>query len=157
MLETDIEVNGDKVGKIEVSYLEKRPEEDEGPFLKEERNLIDSMANHIGSFIERRIAEKKMIESENKYRAITEKSHDAIFIIGQEDLLFVNERTAELTGYSKEELYEMDFWDLIHPEDRTRLIEIDLNVSQGSRGILELLNFLLLFREFRLEFIDLVF
>jgi signal transduction histidine kinase len=42
-----IAVRGRQRGTIEVTYPETRPTLDEGPFLKEERNLIDSVANQI--------------------------------------------------------------------------------------------------------------
>ena len=48
-----IHVSEQEGGIIEVSYLEKMPMFDEGPFLKEERTLIDSLANLIGQFISR--------------------------------------------------------------------------------------------------------
>lgn len=41
------------VGYIEVSYLEKCPESDEGPFMKEERKLINAIAERLGKVIER--------------------------------------------------------------------------------------------------------
>jgi PAS domain S-box-containing protein len=40
-------------GKIEVCYLKEMPMFSEGPFLKEERTLIDSLANLIGQYINR--------------------------------------------------------------------------------------------------------
>ncbi len=39
-------------GSVEVIYLEERPEEDEGPFLKEERNLINAITEMLGKTIE---------------------------------------------------------------------------------------------------------
>src|SRR4029077_20630087 len=44
-------------GSIEVVYLEERPAEQEGPFLAEERNLIDSLAEVLKAAIERRQAQ----------------------------------------------------------------------------------------------------
>ena len=41
-------VTGNKVGTIEVYYLEEKPELDEGPFLKQERELIDDIARKVG-------------------------------------------------------------------------------------------------------------
>ncbi len=38
-------------GYIEVNYLKQFPEEDEGPFLKEERHLIENLGNIISGFI----------------------------------------------------------------------------------------------------------
>jgi len=54
----DIVVEGKKRGTVEVVYAEKMPELDEGPFLKEERNLIDSVAREIVIIIERKQAEQ---------------------------------------------------------------------------------------------------
>ncbi len=49
----DITVQGQKAGSIEVYYLEERPELDEGPFLKEERSLLETLAERLGRITER--------------------------------------------------------------------------------------------------------
>ena len=36
------------IGEVEVCYLEQRPDSFEGPFLREERQLIDAIATHLG-------------------------------------------------------------------------------------------------------------
>ncbi len=46
-------VNGKYHGMLEVFYLEEKPEIDEGPFLKEERNLINVISKKLGRIIER--------------------------------------------------------------------------------------------------------
>jgi signal transduction histidine kinase len=46
-------------GLIEVVYLEERPVIFEGPFLKEERALIQSLAQMLASYFERQAAEEK--------------------------------------------------------------------------------------------------
>jgi signal transduction histidine kinase len=59
-LTADIIIDGMKRGKIEVGYTEKEVELDEGPFLKEERDLIDTVASDVVLIVERRkIAEDK--------------------------------------------------------------------------------------------------
>ncbi len=50
----DIVVQGDVTGSIEVSYLLEMPRADEGPFLKEERRLINTIAERIASAITQR-------------------------------------------------------------------------------------------------------
>ncbi len=52
-----VEVDGAAIGSIEVRYLAERPEEDEGPFLKEERQLIDAVAERLGRITERKQAD----------------------------------------------------------------------------------------------------
>jgi len=49
-------VNGERRGLVEVIYCEERPELDEGPFLTEERSLIDAVAGQVSLIIERRLA-----------------------------------------------------------------------------------------------------
>jgi hypothetical protein len=58
MQAADIIVDGNKVGMIEVYYREEKTEYDEGPFLKEERELINAVARRISKFIERRRADE---------------------------------------------------------------------------------------------------
>jgi C4-dicarboxylate-specific signal transduction histidine kinase len=52
-----IVVGGLERGLVEVSYREERPELDEGPFLKEERSLLDAIAREVSVIIERREAD----------------------------------------------------------------------------------------------------
>jgi DNA-binding CsgD family transcriptional regulator len=49
----DIVVLGKKSGTVEVFYTRKMPRSDEGPFLKEERALIDAVAERLSRTIER--------------------------------------------------------------------------------------------------------
>ncbi len=50
-------------GSIEVCYLEKRPPRYEGPFLREERDLINSLAEMLNSFFLRREAEQARLSA----------------------------------------------------------------------------------------------
>jgi signal transduction histidine kinase len=66
-----IMVNGERFGTIEVYYLAARPASDEGPFLKEERNLIHIVAERLGHIIEHKLAEdslQSLYEEEKRLR-----------------------------------------------------------------------------------------
>jgi signal transduction histidine kinase len=54
----DIVVNGESRGSVEVFYTEEEPHYYEGPFLKEERSLIDTVAREVALIIDRREAEQ---------------------------------------------------------------------------------------------------
>jgi signal transduction histidine kinase/ligand-binding sensor domain-containing protein len=54
-----ITVFGRAVGTIEIYYLEEKPEIDEGPFCKEERNLINAIAERLGYIIGLKQAEEE--------------------------------------------------------------------------------------------------
>ncbi len=58
----EIKVSGKVTGSLEVYYLQEKPAIHEGPFLKEERDLIDALAREIGKFLERKKAEEKLNE-----------------------------------------------------------------------------------------------
>uniref|UniRef100_A0A7C4CCA4 histidine kinase n=1 Tax=candidate division WOR-3 bacterium TaxID=2052148 RepID=A0A7C4CCA4_UNCW3 len=68
-LRTGIVVGDRERGSIEVCYSEPRPELDEGPFLKEERNLIVAVARELSLFVERHEAalEKTQLEAQLRH------------------------------------------------------------------------------------------
>jgi len=53
---------GKSVGEVSVFYTEERPAEEEGPFLKEERALLDAVAERIGTIAMRISAELELQE-----------------------------------------------------------------------------------------------
>ncbi len=80
----DITVYGERIGVLEVCYLEERRESDEGPFLKEERSLLNAIAERFGRLLERQ-------ETEERLR----KAHDELE-------MQVETRTAELARANEE-------------------------------------------------------
>jgi DNA-binding CsgD family transcriptional regulator len=58
-----IMVFNEPVGEVEVFYIEERPAYYEGPFLREERALLDAVAEHIGAVAMRLAAEKELHET----------------------------------------------------------------------------------------------
>jgi PAS domain S-box-containing protein len=57
---TNITAHGSPIGVVEVYYLQKRPENHEGPFLKEERSLIVAIAELLGRMIQRKRNEERI-------------------------------------------------------------------------------------------------
>ncbi len=51
-------IGGKRRGYIEVSYLDERPDRDEGPFLKEERHLLEAVAKEVSIIIMHKEAEQ---------------------------------------------------------------------------------------------------
>lgn len=64
----DITVRGTRRGVIEVVYTRDRPEFAEGPFLKEERSLIDTVAREVALIIERLEAEDYKLRLQEQLR-----------------------------------------------------------------------------------------
>lgn len=55
-----IVVHGDRIGTMEVCYLAEKPVMDEGPFLEEERELINAIAKRLGDTMERKRAKEAL-------------------------------------------------------------------------------------------------
>jgi len=72
-LHSPILVHGHPVGSVEVHYLEEKPLSDEGPFLKEESILIETIAELLGNFVERRETRDMLRESEDNYRRLSQE------------------------------------------------------------------------------------
>lgn len=79
-----IAIQGALAGEVEVCYLRQYPEIGEGPFLHEERNLLDAVANLIGRIATQRRVESRMralsrkliMVQENERKRIARELHD---------------------------------------------------------------------------------
>lgn len=58
----DFRLTNGRTGRLDVVYLEERPARVEGPFLIEERRLIDSLAEMIRNYLDRKQAEEALRE-----------------------------------------------------------------------------------------------
>jgi pyruvate, water dikinase len=59
-----IEAQGEVVGEVEIYYTEPMPRADEGPFLAEERKLLDAIAERIGHVVTRRRLQRVLTQQE---------------------------------------------------------------------------------------------
>jgi len=88
-----IVAQGEQVGQVEVYYLEQRPKLAEGPFLAEERHLLDVIAERLGRIIEhargqeqlvdyqwqlRRLASELSLSEERERRRVAVELHDGV-------------------------------------------------------------------------------
>ena len=70
---------------------------------------------------------RKLKNSEEKYRIITENASDIISVLDNDfNFEFVNDGQERTTGYSKEELINKNFIDFVHPDD----VEVVLDLLQ---------------------------
>ena len=113
----NINVNGQKEGTLEVYYLEARPEIDKGPFLKEERLLIEAAANRLRDVTERKRAEEELkrysqklqelIDNITKAVALTTAMRDPYTSAHQQRVTQLACAIAEEMGLNKETIAEI--------------------------------------------------
>lgn len=104
------------------------------------RPLIDDSGRQSGVFvISREITEKKktemsLAESEERFRSYIENAPLGIFVADEDgNYLMVNAWASEISGYSKEELLQMNIRDIVHPaEVKHALGMFKTSLSKGN-------------------------
>ena len=81
---------------------------------------------------DRKQAECALRESEEKYRALFENAGEAIFVAQDGRVAFLNPMTAQITGYSSEEITSRPFVDFIHADDRDMITDRHTRRLQGE-------------------------
>ncbi|MFL5380880.1 MAG: PAS domain S-box protein [Longimicrobiaceae bacterium] len=75
------------------------------------------------------------VESDQQFRELAEHVAAATFIYRGNRFLYVNAAALELTGYTREELLAIDFWELAHPEFRELVRERGLARQRGEEVV----------------------
>jgi len=66
----DICRQGERMGTLEVCYLKERPQADEGPFLREERTLIEIIAERFGEIVEQMQTQEALYSLQRQLRSL---------------------------------------------------------------------------------------
>lgn len=128
-------VNNQERGTVSVGYTEERPDDYEGPFLQEERILLNAMTERLGRVIERIEIRKALERSEEKFRGLTSQLPETVFetnLTG--NLTFTNEAGFRTFGYTKEDFEKgVNAFQMIAEEDRERAGNNIAQVIQGEQ------------------------
>ena len=125
-----IYVYSEPVGEVAMFYLEERPPADEGPFLKEERALIDALADQIGIIATRISAEEELQES-NKQLSLERKALQESNAALRTVLKRIEEEKLEIYRYIKTNVDKIII-PIIHA--------LDMVLPQTQRKYVELIN-----------------
>ncbi len=132
-MSSEIMVDGIVVGTLTVHYTDEKPPADEGPFLEEERRLLDAVAHHLGVIMQRRQAETSLRDSEDRFRSITEHAADSIFIKDRNRrYIFVNPAMQEMLGLSEEDILGKTPEDVFGPEQAHIVRAVDDRTFAGE-------------------------
>ena len=77
-------------------------------------------------------AEEWIGSLEEKYNSLMENTHEALAVVQEGIIRFVNPKVVEVLGYAKDELTSMNFSDLILPEDRERMKGLPQTPKNGE-------------------------
>ncbi len=113
---------------------------------KEAEELAKSVAEHtkalatVNEQLKAEISRRELMSqslkaSEEKYRLLVENSAEAVFVIQDGMLKFVNAKTIELARFSREELTSRPFYEFVHPEDRVMVMDHYLRLIEHDEAI----------------------
>jgi len=140
-MDTDIVVNGAVKGKIEVGYLEKKP--GLAVFSEEEENLLNALADQIGSMLDRKLLAEKLDESETQEREkISKELHDGVqqtLTVASLNLNYINDKLKDQKA--NKELHTkletgIDNLDQAISELRDLAHELDINFTPAVEKML---------------------
>lgn len=101
-----------------------------GPITSQEETLLYSIVHDITDC---KKTEEALRESEEKYRLLSENSLTGIYTHQNRVFTYVNQRLADIMGYSVEEIVGQEFWDFVHPDDREAIKERGIAISEGHQ------------------------
>jgi PAS domain S-box-containing protein len=130
-LTQEIIIKNSPIGNLTVVYLEKRPTMDEGPFLKEERDLVKAITERLGKIYERVHAQDGLISSEKRFRDLVEYSLTGISIVQNDQVVFQNQAQERLVGPLPRS-FLLNSPEMIHPNDVEKVKPLSKMIENGQ-------------------------
>ncbi len=110
VLTQSIVLEGKQVGEIKVSH-NAVVAENRSPFLEEEEELLQAIAERIGSFLKHKRERELREQNKQKYQILVENINDAIFETDEKGvLIYVSPQIEQVTGYTTGELVGKQFY-----------------------------------------------
>ncbi len=100
-----VRIAGTTHGGVAVGYVVPRPTRDDGPFTREERQLLDAIAERISSTVDRLGAAQLLRESEERFRVLFEDTRQAVVLL--EDGRYIAANQAALAQLGVRDMKDM--------------------------------------------------
>lgn len=90
-------------------------------FIRDKSGYPVSILAISRDITQEKLIQEKLIESEEKFRLLAENSPFAIMIYQEDKWVYSNPAGEKISEFSCKELYKMNFWDFVHPEDQRKV------------------------------------
>jgi PAS domain S-box-containing protein len=136
-----IMVYGQLAGTIEVYYLEEKPQSHEGPFLAEERRLLNALAEQLGRIAERIKAEKELRRERDFAESLIETAPAIVLVLDANGrIVRINPYMEEISGHRLEDVKGKDWFGTFLPQRnrvRTRRLFLSAVGRKQRRGVVD--------------------
>ncbi|MFP4532964.1 MAG: PAS domain S-box protein [Desulfobacterales bacterium] len=85
-------------------------------FIRDENNQPIGVIGVNRDITDRKQIVSRLMESEQKFRTLAEACPFAIMIYQDDFWVYANPAAEAISGYPTDELYQMRFWEIVHPE-----------------------------------------
>ncbi|MDA3896632.1 MAG: PAS domain S-box protein [Desulfobacteraceae bacterium] len=138
--EIDVEASGqsspDRSRSLEVEMYRKDGStvwiESNVSFLRDETNRPIGIIGINRDINERRLMMDRLRENEEKFRTLAERCPFAIMIYQEDYWVYANPVVEVISGYTPEEFYRMQFWEVVHPDYRKLVLESGKKRQSGQ-------------------------
>jgi PAS domain S-box-containing protein len=103
-----------------------------------ELDILKVFASNLAGVFERKEGERKLMESEVKFKSLFQNSLDVIYVLDKQcNIKYVTPSVAVVFGYNEEEVTGKNGFDFIHPEDvgRAKKLFDDLITNPGLHAV----------------------
>lgn len=80
------------------------------------KNIFNSNISTVSDITDIKKSLAELSESEEKFRTLAESASLAIMIYQDDKWVYANPMSEKISGYTREELYQMNFWEFVHPQ-----------------------------------------
>ena len=116
----DITIDEEKVGILQVGYLEEKPPQQQGPFLAEEISLLELVSMWIGQVTKHSQIKTVVSVTDIKYRNLVDNVNDGVYVIDREGkFTYANYALSTMLGVERpSDLFDRTFSEFLPPAKR---------------------------------------
>ncbi len=113
----DIRVHGQTSGAVQVCYRASRPDMDIGPFLSQEQDLIEAIAEHLSRVVERMQTKEALREERDRAQRYLDIAGVIILVIDADQTVsLLNRRGCQVLGCGETQVVGKNWFDHFIPE-----------------------------------------
>jgi PAS domain S-box-containing protein len=106
-------------------------------FIRDKNGKPVSIMGETRDVTERKLAEEKLRNEEKRFRALAEQSSDIIALVNAEGKVVYHNPALRILGYSPEERFGANAFELVHPDDLTLVSDTFRKLFSDAKALIQ--------------------